>query len=367
MAEPIRVLQVSWGMERGGAETLIMNIYRHLDRSKVQFDFLLSSNYKTAYEDEITALGGRIYHIQRFLGYNRLSYDKALKKFLLNHPEHKIIHDHLMDSASETFNVAKKLGRICVAHSHIAETKTNPSNFIRFLFRRNLWKRSDYRFACSKAAGEWLYRGKADYTVLNNAIETEKFRFDEKKRKDKRKELGITPTTTVIINIGRMVEQKNQMRVLDIFSLFYAEHPDSKLLIAGKGELENKLKKKAESLDIENDVMFLGERDDIPALLSASDIFLFPSLFEGLGIALIEAEAEGLVSILSSHIPEEVDLEKDLIYRVALSSSDSVWVEKMKEALKTKIKREERYLSVKKKGYDIEESAKKLEKFYSTI
>ncbi len=364
MADPIRVLQVSWGMERGGAETLIMNIYRHIDRTKVQFDFLLSSDYRTAYEDEIEALGGRIYHIKRFLGYNKLSYDRDLKAFLLSHPEHMIIHDHLMDSASETFRVARKLGRICVAHSHIAETKKDASDLIRFFFRHNLWKRADYRFACSTAAGEWLYRGKADYTVLNNGIETEKFRFNEKIREDKREELNIAPTTTVIINIGRMVEQKNQTRVLDIFALFHAERQDSKLLIAGKGELEDKLKKKAESLKIEDDVLFLGERDDIPALLSASDVFLFPSLFEGLGIVLVEAEANGLVSVFSSHLPKEVNLEKDILYRVDLTQSDNVWVEEIKEALKTKIKRDERYLSVKEKGYDIEESAKKMENFY---
>ncbi len=364
MSNPIRILQVSWGMERGGAETLLMNIYRHIDRTKVQFDFLLSSDYKTAYEDEIEALGGRIYHINRFLGYNKLSYDRALKKFLIEHPEHMIIHDHLMDSASETLRVAKKMGRITVAHSHIAETKTDFSDLIRFFFRRNLWRRADYRFACSKEAGEWLYRGKAGYTVLNNAIETEKFSFDEKTRENKRKELAIEQETIVVINIGRMVEQKNQTRVLDIFSRFLTKHNNSKLLIAGKGELENKLKKKAESLDIENAVMFLGERDDIPALLAASDIFLFPSLFEGLGIVLIEAEAEGLVSVFSSHLPGEVDLEKDLIYRVELSSNDWVWVEGMEEALETKIKREERYMAVKEKGYDIKEIAKKMEKFY---
>ena len=364
MAEPIRVLQVSWGMERGGAETLIMNIYRHIDRSKVQFDFLLSADYKTAYEDEIKALGGRIYHIKRFLGYNKFSYERELKAFLKNHPEHMIIHDHLMDSASETFKIAKKLGRITVAHSHIAQREKSPSDLIRFFFRHNLWRICDYRFACSTAAGEWLYREKSDYTVLNNGIETDKFRYDEKAREDKRKELKITPTTTVVINIGRMVEQKNQTRVLDIFALFHADNPDSKLLFAGKGELEEKLKKKAKALGIEKDVLFLGEREDIPALLSASDIFLFPSLFEGLGIVLIEAEANGLMSVFSSHLPKEVDLEKDLIYRTALSESDNVWVGEMNKALERKIKREKRYLLIKEMGYDIEESAKKMENFY---
>lgn len=369
MSNPIRVLQVSWGMERGGAETLIMNIYRHIDRSKVQFDFLLSAGYKTAYEDEITALGGKIYHIKRFLGYNRFSYDKALRNFLSEHPEHIIIHDHLMDSASETFRVAKKMGRICVAHSHIAKTKKNVSSLIRFFFRHNLWKQADYRFACSTSAGKWLYRDKVEYTVLNNGIETEKYRYNKKKREEKREELTIKTSTVVVLNIGRMVEQKNQSRVLDIFCLFHSIHADSKLIIAGKGELEEKLRKRAENLSIENDVLFLGERDDIPDILSASDLLLFPSLFEGLGIVLIEAEANGLISLFSSHLPHEVDLDNDLFYRVALSESNNTWVEKMEEALmkENKINREEKYKLVEEKGYDIKESADKMERFYLAI
>ncbi len=365
---PIRILQISYGMDRGGAETLIMNIYRNIDRDKVQFDFLLHNRERTAYEDEIESLGGRIHHIPRFLGYNRLTYDRNLRKFLQNHPEYTIIHDHLMDSAAETFRVAKKLGRITIAHSHIAESSRHLSDYVRFLFRRNLHKVSDYRFACSRAAGEWLYRGKADFTVLNNGIDTEKYRFSKKERNEKRKELNLSPENILITNIGRMVEQKNQKRLIDIFALFRENHPDSTLMIVGTGPLEDALKKEAEDRGVGDSVIFTGERSDVPSLLAASDIFLFPSLFEGLGIVLVEAQAEGLPCVFSSNIPGEVDLVPDLVTRIPLEAPDEEWAEEInKAAEKREGNREGKYLTVKNNGYDIKESAEKMEKFYLSL
>ncbi len=367
MIEPIRVLQINYGMDRGGAETLIMNIYRNIDRDKVQFDFLLHDRNKTAYEDEILSLGGRIYHIPRYLGYNKFSYEKELGNFLKEHPEYMIIHDHLMNSAKETFRIAKKFGRITVAHSHIAGEGSTPSDALRFFFRCGLWKVSDYRFACSKEAGEWLYRGKADFKVLNNGIDTEKFKFNENERRKTRMELGIDENTILVSNIGRMVRQKNQARILDIFALFHKRNPNSKLMIVGKGPLRESLIKKAEELSLEKCIILPGEREDIPSLLSSSDIFLFPSLFEGLGIALVEAEASGLVSVLSSHLPKEVDLIPPLMHRVSLKDDDSKWVEEMEKALSEKIERDRCYTTIKDKGYDIKSTAEKMENFYLSI
>ncbi len=368
MSKTLRILQVSYGMDRGGAETLIMNIYRNIDRNKVQFDFLLHNPGKTAYEDEIESLGGRIHRIPRFLGYNRISYDRNLRKFLQNHPEYTIIHDHLMDSSQETFRVAKKLGRITVAHSHIVEYYTHISDYIRFFFRRNLYRLSDYRFACSKEAGEWLYRGKSDFTVLRNGIDTSRYEYSDEIRKEKRRELGIGENEFLITNIGRMVEQKNQKRLIDIFSLFNEKHPQSKLMIVGAGPLEKELREEAEKKGTGERVIFTGERSDVPALLSASDLFLFPSLYEGFGIVLIEAEAEGLPCVFSSNIPGDVDLMPDLLTRVNLSSSDKEWMEEMEKAAEGKKRdRTGDYITVREKGYDIRESAEYMEKFYLSL
>ena len=366
---PIRILQVSYGMDRGGAETLIMNIYRNIDRTKVQFDFLLHNPARTAYEDEIESLGGRIHHIPRFLGYNKLSYDRKLKAFLLSHPEYRIIHDHLMDSAEETFRVAKKLGRITIAHSHAVEEVRTLPDYIRFLFRRSLYRFSDVRLACSRAAGDWLYRGKDDYIVINNGIDTKKFRFSEEERNEKRKELGLSPDTVLITNTGRLVEGKNQKRLIDIYALFHEENGNSKLMIIGSGPLEKELRKEAENMQIKDEVIFTGERSDIPSLLAASDIFLFPSLSEGLGIVLVEAEASGLPCVFSSSIPEEVDLVPSLVSRVSPDDDDSVWVKAVERALKKrrKTEREKEYLSVREKGYDIKETAEIMENLYITL
>lgn len=362
---PIRILQISYGMDRGGAETLIMNIYRNIDRTKVQFDFLLHNPERTAYEDEIESLGGRIYHIPRFLGYNKLSYDKELKVFLDAHPEFTIIHDHLMDSAEETFKIAKKLGRITVAHSHTVQNGHGIEDGIRFLFRRSLYKYADVRLACSKKAGLWLYRNKKDFIIINNGIDTEKYRFSEELRREKRNELGITPETILVSNVGRLVEGKNHRRLIDIFALFHQANEDSKLMITGAGELEDVLKKKVKDKGLENNITFTGERSDIPALLAASDIFLFPSLSEGLGIVLVEAQAEGLPCVLSSNIPEEVDLIPSLVNRVSLDEDDGAWEKKMKQVLERKTtERETRYLEVRDKGYDIRKTAGIIENLF---
>lgn len=355
-------------MDRGGAETLIMNIYRNIDRTKVQFDFLLHNPERTAYEDEIERLGGRIYRIPRYLGYNRFSYDRNLKKFLLAHPEHRIIHDHLMDSAAETLRVARKLGRITVAHSHIVEYYTRFTDCIRFLFRRNLYRLSDYRFACSKDAGEWLYRGKADFTVLKNGIDTGKFRYSEEIRNSKREELGVTPGELLITNIGRMVVQKNQKRLITIFYLFNERHPESKLMIVGTGPLDKELEDEAERLGIRDRIIFTGERSDVPSLLASSDLFLFPSLFEGFGIVIIEAEAEGVPCVFSSNIPSDVDLIPSLVTRVSLSAPDTQWVMAAENAIEQRNSARERAcLAVREKGYDIRETAAYMERFYLSL
>lgn len=360
---PIRVLQISYAMDLGGAETLIMNIYRNIDRTKVQFDFLLHSEEESAYEKEILQLGGRIYRIPRFLGYNKHSYDKNLRTFLYQHPEHRIIHDHLMDSAAETFRIAKAMGRVTIAHSHIAEVSHSLSEMVRFLFRKDLYRLADYRFACSEAAGEWLYRKKADYRVLNNAIDTSSFCFSMPERSKTRKELGIPYGAFVLGTVGRMVKQKNQARLLSIFNDLLETRNDAYLLIVGDGPLRKGLEGKAEKLGIVDKVIFTGSRSDIPSLLSSMDSFVLPSLYEGLGIVLVEAIASGLPCIFTSTIPNEVNISPSQVNRVSLSSPDSEWSKKILSS-KPLERREDGYKIVGKAGFDIKGVAKEMEEFY---
>ena len=364
--EPVRILQINYSMDLGGAETLIMNIYRKIDRSKVQFDFLLHCPEESAYEKEINSLGGRIFRLPRYKVFNKLSYERHLKCFLEDHPEFEIIHAHMMDSASETLRTAKKLGRKTIAHSHTAGVPFSTEEMIRFFFRRNLWKIADYRFACSEEAGKWLYRNKADFMVLRNGIETEKYRFDERTRKQKRDELGIPETARVIGTVGRMVKYKNQTRLPYIMKRLAEMDDSSLLLLVGFGPLEVEIKDKAKALGVSDRIIMTGPRKDVCDLLMAMDVFVLPSLFEGLGIALVEAQASGLPCVFTDSIPEDVNLIPDLIHRISLSDSDVRWAEEIRTSQPLG-NRENAFRLVADSGYDIRSSAKQLQEFYLSI
>lgn len=353
-------------MSLGGAETLIMCIYRHIDRTKVQFDFLLHNPEKSAYEDEIVSLGGHIYKIPRFTGFNGISYGKSLTEFLLNHPEHIIIHDHLMDSASKTLNIANCLGRVSVAHSHIAGLPFSIENLIRFQFRKNLWKIAEYRFACSNEAGLWLFRNKAPFSILRNGIDTQRFKFEKTKRSEIRSKLGIAKGKTVIGNVGRMVDQKNQIRLLEIFAEYKKEFDsESLLLIIGEGQLKSQIEKRIEDLGLTDNVLLTGPRKDINELMMAMDCFVLTSLYEGLGIVLVEAQASGLPCIFTNTIPTEVNIIPSLVHRVKLKDSDSMWARTIQDSIPTE-ERGSCWMEVRKEGYDITETAEQLQNFYLT-
>lgn len=361
--EPLRVLQISFAMDMGGAETLLMNLYRNIDRTKVQFDFLLHCSHESAYEKEILSLGGLIYKIPRYLGYNKFTYERALTAFLKVHPEHIIIHDHLMDSASETLKIAKKLGRITIAHSHAASAPFSLKDIYRFFFRRNLWKIADYRFACSEEAGKWLYRGKADFMILKNGIDTARFKFNDNIRNSIRNNLGIENKTRVIGIVGRLDAIKNHARLLKIMSSLVSCLHDSVLLIVGDGPLEKELKSTVKKLELDNKVIFTGPRTDVNELLMAMDCFALPSLSEGLGIVLVEAQATGLPCVFSDVVPKDVDLIPELIHRVSLSDSDETWA----KTILTSHPLNDRgcaWETVKNEGYDIKNSAEQIQSFY---
>ena len=361
--QPVRVLQISYAMDLGGAETLLMNLYRNIDRTKVQFDFLLHCPNESAYEKEILSLGGRIYKIPRYLGYNKFAYEKDLTAFLRAHPEHIIIHDHLMDSASETLRIAKKLGRITIAHSHAAFTPFSLKNIYRFFFRRNLWKIAEYRFACSEEAGRWLYRNKADFMILKNGIETAKFKFSEETRIIVRKKLATKSSIRVIGIVGRLDAIKNHNRLLKIMCSVTSLDNNSILLIIGDGPLEKELKSTTKKLKIDGNVIFASSRKDVNELLMAMDCFVLPSISEGFGISIIEAQASGLPCIISDTIPMEVDLIPELIHRVSLSGSDETWAKTILNSKPLK-NRENAWKVVADNGYDILNSTEQLQSFY---
>lgn len=362
MESPIRILQVFGALNRGGSESMIMNLYRNIDRTKIQFDFVKHTTEKCAFDDEILSLGGRIYSAPNFKIYNLFSYKKWWRMFFKDHPEYKVVHGHLFTIASVFFDVAHEFGLKTIGHSHATKSPIlSLKNILRKPFLNRLAKTSDYRFACSNDAGKWIY-GDRDFTVLKNAIDSQQYVFSEEKRNAIRDEFHLHGKF-VVGNIGRLTAQKNQSFVIEVFYELHKKLPDSALMIVGVGELENLLKRKSQTLGIADSVIFTGSRSDVPSLLSAMDVFLFPSLYEGLGIVAVEAQAAGLVSICSNVIPKEAHIT-NLLKFVSLDKTAVEWAD---IALTCEKERCDTQLPIVGAGYDIKHSVEYITHFYSAL
>ena len=314
---PLIVAQIMGKWVGGGVESVIMNYYRHLDHSKIQFDFICDEDSTRIPYDEIKKLGGRVFLVPK---YQKLpKYLKALEK-IFKENQYRIVHSNINTLSVFPLYAAKKAGvPIRISHSH---STSNPKEWKRNLIKnilRPFSKRyaTDY-FACSELAGRYLFgnktfdRGKVK--IIHNAIDIDKFRFDEEARKKLRKEFGIKDSTIVIGHVGRFVQQKNHTFLVDVFKEYHKKNPDSKLLLVGSGPLEKKIKSKVRKLGLNEAVLFLGQRDDTDKLYSAMDVFCLPSLYEGLGLALIEAQANGLKSITNSNIPREAKMSEEIFF-----------------------------------------------------
>lgn len=365
---PIRILHVVATMNRGGLETLLMNIYRNIDRSKVQFDFLVHFKEKGMYEDEIKKLGGKVYRIEHITKAGPIKYKKQLKNFFKNN-KYNIVHSHMDAMSGIVLREVKKNGvPVRIAHSHNSYPKMRLFEKIYKNYSKLFINSScTDKFACSNIAGEWLFGENIDnksFTVLKNAIDTNKFKFNNLIRKNVREQLGISEDTLVIGNIARFNTQKNHDFLIDIFEEVKKLEKNTKLVLVGDGNLKQSIEEKVHRLGLDQDVLFLGVREDIPNLLNAFDIFLFPSLHEGLGIVLIEAQSNGLKCIVSKAVPEEADIKCNLLNIISLSQSAKVWANKI---IEERYYNRESEISIKlanDSGYDIYEVSKWIESYY---
>ncbi len=364
----IRVLQVFGKMDRGGAESIIMDLYRNIDRSNVQFDFVVHTDRECVYDKEIRSLGGKIYSVPRYNGKNHFAYVKAWEKLFQEHPEYKIIHGHIHSIAGVYFKVAKKYGLTTICHSHIAAEPVSLIGFIKRVYQRPLRRISNWLFACSNLAGRWLYgehcTGKDNYFVLKNAIDAGKYRYNDDTRKRIRQELNIDEKF-VLGHVGRFHEMKNHMYLIDIFKEYYKINPNSVLLLVGDGGLRKKVEEKIEAEGLKDAVIMTGVINNVNELLQAMDCFVFPSLFEGLPVAVIEVQAAGLTGVISDQITEEVIIT-DLIERMPINIEPKVWAEKIQQYCES-IKDTERgdyYQVIADAGYDIKTTSAWLENFY---
>lgn len=363
MEKPIRVLQVLARMNRGGAETMIMNLYRNIDRSKVQFDFLVHTEQKCDYDDEIYSLGGNIYRVPQYTVKNHLTYKKVFNQFFAEHTEYKIVHCHINSTAAIIAKCAKKNGKKIIVHSHSTSSGKGVSNAIKDYLQKPLKsaKTTSFRMACSKEAGEWLF-GNLDFMILNNAIETEKFVFNECIREKVRKEYKLQ-NRVVVGHVGNFTVPKNHSFLIDIFTEIRKKNESAVLMLVGDGGLRQEIEEKVARLGLTDSVIFTGVQANVNELLMGMDVFLFPSLFEGLGIVLIEAQATGLKCFTSEIVVPMEAKATDLLQYITLDNGAKQWSDNVLEVC-SQYERENKKLEIVNHGYDIQDNVRILQKFY---
>ncbi len=368
MTEPIRILHVIGLMDRGGAETLIMNFYRNIDRSKVQFDFVENRDVEGAYDNEIRSLGGTIYRCPHYNGKNHFAYVRWWNAFLDEHAtKYRAIHGHLGSTAAIYLHLAKQRGLYTIAHSHntshislhdlIYAVYSYPTRFI-----------ADFFFGCSPQAGADRYGKKITasnrYITLPNAIDASKFAFSPSVRHCVRSKYGIEDRF-VIGHIGRFSHQKNHSMLIDIFSEIHTQKPDSVLFLIGDGELRSEIEQQIHHKNLSDSVIFAGVHDNVSQYYQAFDAFVFPSLYEGFGIVVLEAQASGLPCFISDTIPNDCIISEELVAKLSLSDTPQKWAQYVLSHKQSG--RFDHSHLVADKGFDIRQTAQWLTSFYLNI
>ena len=364
--EPIKILYVVTSMNRGGIETMIMNHYRLINRKNIQIDFLVHREERGAYDDEIEKMGGVIYRIPPISLIPFSRYKKQLNNFFENHSEYSIVHSHMNALSYFVLKAAQRHGvKIRIAHSHIASTDKGIKGMVKEFYKKRLNKYCNYMFACGEKAGRYLF-GDHNYDtgkvkIFNNAIDSLKYEYDEKIRNSFREELGIDGKF-VIGHIARLTHQKNQLFLIDIFKELVEREPNSVLLVIGTGEEEGSIKQKITDLKLEKNVKLLGVQSNTSPYYQAMDVFLLPSLYEGLPVTLIEAQAAGVMAIAADTIDKDVKIT-ELLKFIPLNISPEDWA---REILQYKgIERKRTSNLIKQNRYDVVENTIMLEKFYN--
>ncbi|MBQ4157048.1 MAG: glycosyltransferase family 1 protein [Clostridia bacterium] len=362
MDNPLRVLHILQRMEPAGVQSLLMNLYREIDRTKVQFDFLVHYTAPQFYDEEIAKLGGRIYRLSVREDYNFIKYYRDLKKFFGDHKEYKIVHGHMHSLGAIYLHVAKKFGiPVRIAHSHTNATQNDIKKCIKILMNRLYAKSANKLMACSVKAGKYMF-GNADFQVVNNAVCSDRFVFSKNNREKIRNDLGVR-NKMIIGTAGRFTVQKNQKFAIEIFEKYHEKHSESILLLIGDGELRKELEEMVVEKNIEESVMFLGHRGDMAELYQAMDVFLMPSLFEGLGIVAVEAQAAGTPTVCTDTLPEEIDITP-LLKRVPLDSPVNDWVEAIEKAAENPYAHGNMKKYLVEADYDIKLLAQKMQDYY---
>lgn len=361
----VRVLHCVAGLAHGGYESLIMNLYRCIDRDAVQFDFI--SSFPGVYESEIEALGGVIHRIPFITQKGPFVYTHALDRVLTESPRYPIVHSHMDKFSGLVMREAKKAGiPVRIAHSHNTQNEGGFAfQVVKDYYGKMVLPNATHLFACSKAAADWMFGPEsARAHIVLNGIDPERFAVSEVARASVREEFGLSDECLVFGHVGRFTPQKNHDRILDIFSVLHKKAPNSALLLAGTGPLLDEMRQKAARLGLADCVHFLGSREDVPRLLQGMDGFLFPSLHEGLPVTLIEAQASGLPVIAASTITSEVCVTP-LVRQLSLEEPSEHWANTaLEQAVQNRPVRTSPRAQIAAAGYDIRQTADWLTNFY---
>lgn len=365
--EPVRVLNVLGTTNLGGAESRVMELYRALDRDKVQFDFLVHTEKEGQYSEEIRRLGGRIYSVPRFRVLNILSYKKALRSFFREHHEFAAVHGHMTSTAAIYLPIAKKAGiPVTIAHARSAGVDPGIKGFVTKWIRYPLKYRADYCFTCSAEAGEAVYGRKwiekGNVWTIPNAIDVQRFAFRPAVRQQLRAELDLTDKF-VIGHVGRFSFMKNHRYLIDVFAELCRMRDDAALVLIGKGELEEKIREKVNALGLTDKVRFLGNHFDVERYYQIFDYFVFPSTFEGFPGSVAEAQASGLCCLVSDQVTKEVELTELVTYK-SINEPAANWAGEIMRNAKAALERRDMRAAIAGKGFDVRGQAAKMEVFY---
>lgn len=356
----IKVLQIYPQMNNAGTEKVIMNLYKNINQEKVHFDFLV--NKKGLLDEEIKKSGAKIFYLEHK---NKKQYYDSLIKFFIDN-KYEIIHVHTQGDMEIVLKAAKKSNVKCrIIHSHTARQDVPKILKILRLYRNlQIEKNATDFFACSTDAAKWLFPHKYKETkIVYNAINIQDFLFDENKRNEVRKNFKIEENAKVIINVARISKGKNQFKIINLMKKIKKLDNKVKVILVGTGDLQEKIKKEIRKENLEDNFLLLGNRNDVNELLMASDLFLFPTLYEGLGIAVVEAQFSGLKCITSERVPAEADIGTGLLKMINLSTGDKIWIKEIEEALSLKYDRNCINKAYNNK-FDIKIIAKDIENFY---
>lgn len=375
MNEPVRVLHITEMLQAGGIESFIMNVYRNIDKSKVQFDFLITRDENEFYDEEIKKLGGRKLIIDIDKNKNvfiRVFLESIQLYKILKNSDYNIIQVHSGTPLRIFYLFAAKFAGVKtrIYHSHSAEVKGPHSmitikkyvfKFLKLFFE---YAATDY-FACSEEAGKWMYSKKLiqnnKVKVIHNGIELNKFKFNSDIREKYRQELNLKDNF-VIEHIGRFTHQKNHNFLIDVFDAIYKIDKSARLLLIGEGELKKNIQLKVNDLGLAEVVIFLGIRSDVNNIMQAMDVFLLPSNYEGLPVVGVEAQASGLMTVFSENITREIDITENSMF-ISLNEPSNIWASKVMNKKNSTV-RGNSLKDIIKYGYNIEYIAKYLEGIY---